>query len=45
MAHAQNSILLLSITTGTIMGLMNKIAFNLGVHVMFLFTYFILVFF
>ena len=41
----KNSILLLSITTGTIMGLMNKIAFNLGVHVMFLFTYFILVFF
>lgn len=41
----KNSILLLSITTGTIMGLMNKIAFNLGVHVMFLFTYIILVFF
>ena len=41
----KNSILLLSITTGTIMGLMNKIAFNLGVHVMFLFTYFILVLF
>lgn len=41
----KNSILLLSITTGTIMGLMNKIALNLGVHVMFLFTYFLLVLF
>lgn len=39
------SILFLSITTGTIMGLANKVALNLGVHVLFLFTYFLLILF